>query len=206
MRIVVFGATGRVGQNFVEQSVAAGHSVTAYVRDAQKLKAVGLRVYEGDVMDGPAVARVLRDGFDAVVVCLGEGSLRASRIMTDGVENVIAGMKLAGIDRLLMVSGTAEMPHQSGFGKLYTAMLRRTPVGHAIRDHDRAFGLIKASGLRWTLAGCNYLKDGPGRGTYQKSLAFPGGFKVIHPPDVADFLLAEALADQHVGEVVGIWY
>ncbi len=35
MNVVVFGATGRVGRAFVEQALAAGHAVTAVVRDAK---------------------------------------------------------------------------------------------------------------------------------------------------------------------------
>jgi len=33
MRVVVFGATGGVGRLVVEQAIAAGHVVTAVVRD-----------------------------------------------------------------------------------------------------------------------------------------------------------------------------
>jgi hypothetical protein len=35
---------------------------------------------------------------------------------------------------------------------------------------------------------------------------FTGGWKVIHPPDVADFLVRELVAHRFSREVVGIWY
>jgi hypothetical protein len=52
---------------------------------------------------------------------------------------IVAAMKDRGIDRLLFVSGVAEMPNKTFFGRLTAALLKLTPVGHAIRDHDRAF-------------------------------------------------------------------
>jgi hypothetical protein len=56
------------------------------------------------------------------------------------------------------------------------------------------------------LAGCPYIKDGPRRGGYRTSLVFPGGWKIIHPPDVADLLVHELTEEKFTGSVVGIWY
>ena len=91
-------------------------------------------------------------------------------------------------------------------GKIYTAILKRTPVGHAIRDHDGGLKVVQQSSLEWTLAGCNYLSDGPERGRYKTSLVFPGGFKKIHPADVAAFLVKETEVPTFRNAVVGIWY
>ena len=37
MKIVVFGASGRTGLQVVEQALAAGHQVTAFVRTPSKI-------------------------------------------------------------------------------------------------------------------------------------------------------------------------
>jgi uncharacterized protein YbjT (DUF2867 family) len=37
MKIVIFGATGETGRQLVEQALAAGHEVVAYVRNPSKL-------------------------------------------------------------------------------------------------------------------------------------------------------------------------
>ena len=39
MKITIFGATGRTGQNLVKKALEAGHEVTAYVRTPSKLTA-----------------------------------------------------------------------------------------------------------------------------------------------------------------------
>lgn len=206
MKIFVFGATGRVGQEFVSKALAENHKVTVFVRSAANLKFNNVQVYEGDARDAKVVTRALKDGFDAVVTCLGERSLKASNLIQESMVAIIAGMKHTGIKRLLVVSGTAEMPHKTTLGKLYTALLKQTPVGHAVRDHDAAFAWLKATDLDWTLAGCNYLRSGPEKGKYKESMTFPGGFKIIHPPDVADFLIRELHRDTNYKAVVGLWY
>jgi uncharacterized protein len=119
---------------------------------------------------------------------------------------IMIGMKQAKIRRYIGVSGTAEMSAKTMFGRIYTGILKRTPIGHAVRDHDAALRVLQQSKLDWTLVGCNYLKTGPKRGHYKVSLEFPGGFKIIHPPDVANFILRELVDDNFINRVVGIWY
>jgi putative NADH-flavin reductase len=208
MKIVVFGATGRVGASVVGQSVEAGHEVTAFLRDRRRLAVAPRKVtiVEGDVLDSTAVRAALAPGFDAVVSAIGAPGLKPSTVVTEGMRVILAAMKARGIGRLLGVSGTAEMPDKTPLGKLTTALLRITPVGNAIRDHDSAFEEVKRSALNWMLAGCPYIADGPRRGRYRTSLVYPGGWKVIHPPDVADLIVRELTEEKFTGRVAGIWY
>jgi len=61
-RVRVFGATGGTGRHLVEQSLAQGHAVTAFVRDPAKLGTAhaNLTVVQGDAMDAlaPVVAKL----------------------------------------------------------------------------------------------------------------------------------------------------
>jgi putative NADH-flavin reductase len=215
MNIIVFGATGRVGACIVEQAVQAGHRVTAFVRNSRSLKgsvqsSIGIggqvAVEEGNVLDPSAVRAALQPGFDAVINAIGESGLKRSTIVTDSVTNIVAAMQATGNRRFLGVSGTAEMAQMTSLGKLTIAILRMTPVAHAIRDHDGALARLKVSGLRWMLAGCGYIKTGPRIGHYRTSLILEGGFKIIHPPDVADLIVRELTEEKYTGNVVGIWY
>jgi len=208
MKIIVFGATGRVGFCVVKQAVEAGHHVTAFVRDRRRLIAGDNKVSiaEGDARDPAAVRWALEPGFDAVVVAVGQTDLKPSTVVTDSVRNVVAAMKDLGMDRLLLVSGVAEMPNKTFFGRLTISLFKLTPVGHAIRDHDRALAELQRSGLQWMLAGGPYIKTGPRVGTYKTSLVYPGGFKIIHPPDIADLIVRELTEEKFTGQVVGVWY
>jgi len=64
---------------------------------------------------------------------------------------------------------------------------------------------VSNSGLEWTFAGCPYIKDGVLTQNYRLSSTFPGGFKTISPPDVADFLVKELTERRFPRQVVGIW-
>lgn len=71
MKIALFGATGAVGNYFLNKSLAAGYEVIALVRSPEKLDALpNLRAVKGDVTDSADVQSVV-DQADVVVSCLG---------------------------------------------------------------------------------------------------------------------------------------
>ena len=57
MKLLIFGATGGTGRLLVEQAIAQGHQVTAFVRNPSKLKFKhpALKIFAGNVMDASAV-------------------------------------------------------------------------------------------------------------------------------------------------------
>jgi len=68
-KLVVFGASGATGRPIVEQAVAAGHEVTAFVRDPATAPP-GARVVSGDVLDAAAVDAAVA-GHNVIVSALG---------------------------------------------------------------------------------------------------------------------------------------
>ena len=67
MKVLVIGAAGKTGRAVVEQAVAAGHQVTAFVHKADEYEVSDVRVIEGDATDSATMdAAVL--GQDAVLV------------------------------------------------------------------------------------------------------------------------------------------
>lgn len=207
MKILVFGATGRVGVNVTNYALAQGHEVTAFIRDRTKItpQHPHLTTVEGDIYHPVSVAAALDGEFDAVVNTVGVDPFKPSTIVTDSVRTVVGAMSEAGISRYLGITGTAQMPNNIG-GAISAAVIRRSPIRHAVRDHDGALRIITHSELAWTLAGCPYIRDGALTGQYRLSSSFPGGFKTISPQDVADFLIRELTSRQHVQQIVGIWY
>jgi putative NADH-flavin reductase len=206
MNLLILGATGRVGSEAVLRAVAAGHNVTAFVRDPARLAAAGsgVKLAAGDLTKPETVAAALSGGIEAVVNAVGVDPLKPSTFVTDAARTVVAAMLAAKVNRYVAVSGTAQMP-TTWFGALTIALLRRTPVKHAIRDHDGAFAIVAHSPLDWTLAGCPYIRDGRAKGNYVRADKFPGGFKTIVPGDVAAFLI-EAVARTGLSRrIIGIW-
>ena len=61
MKLLVFGATGGTGRQTVEQALAQGHQVTAFVRQptALTMQHPNLTVVQGDAQDKDAVRKVV---------------------------------------------------------------------------------------------------------------------------------------------------
>ena len=105
MNILVFGATGPLGQRIVAAALPAGHQVTAFVRTAGRLDPhPGLREATGDVLDPGSVAAAV-PGHDAVISALGHSSPSAAgRNLYPGASYIISAMAAAGVGRLIWIS------------------------------------------------------------------------------------------------------
>src|SRR5664279_4681029 len=78
MRVLVIGASGKTGHEVVRQGLAAGHEVTAFVRDPSRLNVRGprLTVVRGDMRSVDDLRRALA-GQDAVISTLGGSAKNA---------------------------------------------------------------------------------------------------------------------------------
>jgi nucleoside-diphosphate-sugar epimerase len=103
MNVTVFGATGGVGAQTVDQLLANGHTVTAYVRNPAKAPATwgeDVTVVVGELNDATAVDRAVQ-GADAVVSALGASLDRkaAGLSLVEGTRNIITAMQAQGVRR-----------------------------------------------------------------------------------------------------------
>jgi nucleoside-diphosphate-sugar epimerase len=92
--------------------------VVAFTRrpDAFPIKHRRLEVAAGDVHDAAAVASAI-DGTNAVLSTLGVPFTKARvSVYSDGVANIIAGMRAAGVKRFACVSSSAVGPHPEPLG------------------------------------------------------------------------------------------
>jgi nucleoside-diphosphate-sugar epimerase len=105
IKIALFGATGGTGLQFCQQALAAGHQITALVRDPARLTLTHekLHVIEGNVLDLDAVLATVR-GSEAVVCSLGNTANNPEGMVTAGTQHIIVAMKQEGIKRLLVVT------------------------------------------------------------------------------------------------------
>ena len=72
MKLLIFGATGATGRQLVEQALAQGHEVTAFVRNPAKMTTQHekLKVVKGNIMDCHSVGAAVA-GQDAIFSALG---------------------------------------------------------------------------------------------------------------------------------------
>jgi putative NADH-flavin reductase len=199
MRIFVLGATGRTGAVFVEQALAAGHELTAFVRNPDKLPAQArLTVVPGDVLDSAALAEAMRD-HHVVVSMLGVRSLAPHDFSAQSTAAVVRAAEVSGIRRVVLLSafGVGETIDKASPG---ARLMFRSAV-KAIQD-DKAAGeaFLTASALDWTIAYPVVLTNGPATKAFRAidlaELDRVPGLPRISREDVAGFLLEAATRER----------
>lgn len=111
MNITLIGATGFVGAPVLAELLSRGHAVTVLARDPARLAAhPGLRVRAGDALDAAAVTAAAR-GADAVVSAYNPGWTHPdlAEQFTAGSRAILAGVRAAGVARVLVVGGAGSL-------------------------------------------------------------------------------------------------
>ena len=107
MNILIIGATRGIGFQLLEQTLKAGHTVTALVRDPTKLKIKNerLKVIKGDILDLYSVQQAMAEQ-DAVCSCIGVSlTLKPVTVFSHGTKNVLQAMALFRVKKLISVTG-----------------------------------------------------------------------------------------------------
>ena len=204
MKLAVFGATGKTGQEIVKQALAKGNEVTALVRDPAKmvLEHDDLRVVAGDVFDSTLVLQAVQ-GQDAVICALGTSALGKTTVRSQGTANIVRAMRETDVNRLVVVSamGVGESWSTLSFvNRLFFATLLRS----ARQDHENQEKVVKESGLDWTIVRPSGLTDEPLTGSYAIGENIPAKTSRIERADVAHAIIGAVLDDAFVHQAVTI--
>jgi nucleoside-diphosphate-sugar epimerase len=181
MRLVVFGATGRIGRAVVSQARAAGHTVS------------GLSQADLDVRE--PIPPEFVDGSDAVVFAAGKPGRGPSVVRSMGMANVVKAMDSAGVKRVLAVMPSAV--HISPGAPLTRKIALRFFVHKLYRnpflDLERMEDELHHSSLDWTVVRTAALHDGPPTG---RIVAVPGTVsgpeRGVSVADLAAYLVSHA--------------
>jgi putative NADH-flavin reductase len=155
MKLTILGATGATGTCLTSQALAAGHEVTAVVRDPARLAVADhprLRTVTADVMDPASIAPAI-EGADAVISAVGPRGTGPTTVVQDSVHSIIAAMDKTGTRRLLQISGSivADEGESPYMRYLVKPVVRRTFLRHVCADMRNGEGEIRASDLDWTI-------------------------------------------------------
>jgi uncharacterized protein len=208
MRVVVFGAGGRVGQRVVEYALEAGHEVRAVVRNKGQLpfsKTKMLHIDLGDVM-APLVTQTVLRGADAVVSAIGNRLYDDGiTLRTDATRQILEGMNVHGVPRFVLVSAAGVLPYKPGVlrGEFYV----EPGFESVFADHKGAWQLVEASGIDYTLACPPKMTTGMRLRNYRREVdLLPEGGREISPEDVADFIVETLGAGDYSRTRVGLAY
>ncbi len=186
MNILVLGANGRTGRLVVEQALAAGHTVTAFVRDPSKLQLTDerLSIANGDARDLDSLLAAL-EGQDAVINTI--GGVERKLIATTTVA-LVAAMRKGGVNRVVAMSTFIATPNfrPTGMMRLFPRLARGVA-----KDDLAGTQLLEASGLDWTIVYATLLKSKPASGFRRVEVDEKvTGRNHVNRADVAECLLA----------------
>ena len=150
MRVLVTGATGKVGNAVVRRLAERGDQIVALVRDPAKARELlpdGVELAHGDVTDRASVHRAT-EGAEGVFNCMGlfeqwfpdQGIF--DRVNAEGARNVIASAREAGARRALHLS-TFDVFHAETGGTVSEEAVADYPKGTPYeRSKQRAEELV----------------------------------------------------------------
>ena len=204
MKLTIIAATGGVGQELLQQALAAGHDVTAVVRNPGKLSRQVHAVTTDLTAPDPAALESAITGADAVLSGLGPHSNSDAGIASQGTRAIVAAMKATGVRRIVVVSaapvGTVATPsrpsppgHDPGDGFFMRYLFSRiahAAFGKVYADLAQMEDILAGSGLDWTVVRPPQLTGKPLTGTYRTAYGqnIRGGWSVPRA-DVAHLML-----------------
>ena len=221
MNLTVFAATGRIGRHILEQGLAAGHDVTAVVRDPTKLSRRVRTITVDLAAPDPAALETAVERADAVLSGLGPRSRAEFGIASRGTQAIVRAMQATAARRIVVVSaapvGTVASPdrpkppkHDPGDGFVVRAVL--APLIKAVFPRHYADlalmeDALRGSGLDWTVIRPPRLTNGPLTGTYRTAFGhnLRRGLHVSRA-DVAQLMLQVLERPEAIKEVLGIAY
>jgi putative NADH-flavin reductase len=207
MRIALIGATGTIGSRIAAEARSRGHEVTAITRSGKD------GAVQADARDGSALAAVVR-GHDAVISAVSpprDGS-DATGPMLECARGIMAGMRAAGVRRLLIVGGAASLEVAPG------TRLFDTPEFPEMAKNEAGSGIAQleliraeAGDLDWTyVSPAVFIRPGQRTGTFRvggdQLLTDEEGNSRISAEDYAIALVDELEKGQAIRRRISVAY
>ncbi len=204
MNILVIGAAGKTGMAVVEQAMAAGHQVTAFVQKADEYKGPNVRVVEGDATDSAVMDEAVI-GQDAVLDTVGgKTPCKATTLESSAARTIIDAMQRNGVRRLVVTSMLGVGDSEAN-APIYERLLVSTFLRGADKDKSGMEAAVEASGLDWVILRPAILTDDPATGNVRVfSAETAEKAHKITRADVAAFMVAQLASDEYLHQAVTI--
>ena len=215
MRLALFGATGKLGEQLARQALGAGHEVCALVRNPARLAADlrdQLTVIEGDALQEADVARVL-EGVDHVLFALGCDGRSPPNLCTDSTRLIIA--RLRSTQRFVWCGGGSNLIEGEdaiSFGPRFVRWWAATFMTRKHMDKENQLALLRSpEGLQCAWFGVRPLQMGQigvlqvHTGKYRLGMDPFNGMSKISFADCADAMIKMLTSDgtwQHRAPIV----
>jgi len=213
MNLLIFGATGHIGQAITAETLRRGHDVTAVVRDLARLSGAWpkLDVIVGDIAKPNTYSDALRHA-DAVIVAVSARRDGEPKALARNAGIVLDAAARAGVARLAWVGGAASLEVKPGVRVIddpnFPAAWR--PEAEAQAEALAAFRASKAD-IDWVyVSPAAVIEDGEHTGNYRvggdRLLVDAHGKSHISVPDFAAALIDRVEQNDHPRQRITVAY
>lgn len=159
MKILLLGATGRTGQQLIEEALKKGHKISAIARDPEKLKDFDVEITQGTPYDYASVEKAI-SGCEAVINTLNVSRksdnpwapLRSPKDMISrSASNVIKAMDTTGIKRFIALSTIGAGRSWKTSPGILKFLVSVSNLKIAFRDHGRQEEILENSSVDYTI-------------------------------------------------------
>lgn len=198
MKLLLLGATGRVGLHLLRQALDAGHDVTALVRTPAKITYTHphLTVVAGDAHDSAHLASLMA-GTGAVLSTLGHSSTETPELQTAATRTILQYLKPH--QRYISLTGHSVPdpldPRHGLFGYLHKFVVSLLP-GNILKDANAYTELLRCSNADWILVRAPLIVDGPATHKYRAGYLPVKLGTIATRGDLADFMLESLTSDE----------
>ena len=168
MKIVLFGASGMIGQRILQEALTRGHEVTAVVRNPAGVTQTHphLTVVAGDATQADVVAQVAA-GHEAVISAIGPG-MGDLAMVSASIQAYLAGLPAAGVKRFLVVGGAGSLEVAPGVQLVDTPQFPEAWRPVALAHRDVLYTLRSVTNLDWTyISPAIFIEPGVRTGSYR---------------------------------------
>jgi putative NADH-flavin reductase len=201
MKIVIFGASSKTGLLLVQQTIDAGHEVTAFAREPSKITIQDdhLNIIQGDALKPAQVSDSIQ-GQEAVLSLIGPTKGAPKNLTSECTRNILEGMQDHNVKRLVLTS-VAGIPtpndETSGASKFIGSLLKIF-LKDMFLDRENQLALLESSDREWVAIRLPRLTDDKPAGQYQLGFKNPGMRLKISRANLAAAMLDQLSEDSYL--------
>jgi putative NADH-flavin reductase len=213
MKVTIFGSTGDLGGECLQQSVDAGHDITVLVRSPQKLPAKvkdRIAVVQGDALSLADVRRAIPAGTEAILFAIGvDEKSSPPDLCTDVTRHILQVMRENPGMRLVWCGGGSNILQDDvvTLGSQFVRWFSEQFLKHRHSDKEHQLALLEANrDLVWLGIRPLQMKKGSRREKYRLGFNAYNGMSKITFADCAHAMVRMLEDDQWIGKAPIIQY
>lgn len=209
MKLVIFGANGKLGSLLVEQALEKGHQVIAYIRRSGAVLKdhPRLKVIVGNLNETLKMSDAIT-GADACISALGGKSLiKRTPEVVEGIDNIVNIMKKEGVHRFIYLSSIGAGESRNMLSPVARILVADIILRAPLADHNANEQRIARSNLLWTVVRPCNLTDGPFTNDYKHGISKSRveASAKISRANVAAFMLEQASDETYINKCVWLY-